>query len=115
MNFRKDVQSLTEAYKQIAEAPTDPGPSFGDETSPPEDVKYLDKKGALSDEDRQDVLNKIVKEVKDMLESYEESHFPGSFKDFRDNPRKPKDTLVLTEDMEVNWKDFVKEENNGHK
>ena len=36
------------------------------------------------------------------------------FKDFRDNPRKPKDPLVLTEDMEVNWKDFVKEENNGH-
>lgn len=84
MNFRKDVQSLTEAYKQIAEAPTDPGPSFGDETAPPEDVKYLDKKGALSDEDKKDVLNKIVKEVKDMLESYEESHFPGSFKDFRD-------------------------------
>ena len=36
MNFRKDVQSLTEAYKQIAEAPTDPGPSFGDETAPPD-------------------------------------------------------------------------------
>tara|TARA_R100001509_G_C4688803_1_gene156143 strand:- start:148 stop:477 length:330 start_codon:yes stop_codon:yes gene_type:complete len=38
------------------------------------------------------------------------------FKDFRDNPRKPKDPLVLTEDMEVeaNWKDLVKEENDGH-
>ena len=37
------------------------------------------------------------------------------FKDFKDNPRKPKDTLVLTEDMEVSWKDYVEEENNGHK
>jgi len=84
MNFRKDVQCLSEAYRQIAEAPTDPGPSFAGDTAPPEDVKYLDKKGALSPEDKQDVLSKIVKEVKDMLESYEEGHFPGTFKDFRD-------------------------------
>jgi len=37
------------------------------------------------------------------------------FKEFRDNVRKPKDPLVLTEDMEVSWKDYVEEENNGHK
>ena len=83
MNFRKDVHCLSEAYKQVTEAPTDPGPSFKDPVDAP-DVKYLDKKGEMSADDKSDVLNKIIAEVKDMLESYEEGHFPGSFKDFRD-------------------------------
>ena len=88
MNFRKDVQSLTEAYKHITEAPTDPGPSFNEPADTP-DVKYIGGDvtgggGDISPEDKIDVIDKIVKEVKDMLEAYEEGHFPGSFKDFRD-------------------------------
>ena len=88
MNFRKDVQSLTEAYKHIVEAPTDPGPSFDDTADTP-DVKYIGGDvtgggGDISPEDKIDVIDKIVSGVKDMLEAYEEGHFPGSFKDFRD-------------------------------
>tara|TARA_R110000851_G_scaffold286820_2_gene440708 strand:+ start:458 stop:1267 length:810 start_codon:yes stop_codon:yes gene_type:complete len=88
MNFRKDVQSLTEAYKHIVEAPTDPGPSFDDTADTP-DVKYIGGDvtgggGDISPEDKIDVIDKIVSGVKDMLEAYEDGHFPGSFKDFRD-------------------------------
>lgn len=88
MNFRKDVQSLTEAYKHITEAPTDPGPSFNEPADTP-DVKYIGGDvtgggGDISPEDKIDVIDKIVNGVKDMLEAYEEGHFPGSFKDFRD-------------------------------
>ena len=58
MNFRKDVQSLTEAYKHITEAPTDPGPSFNEPADTP-DVKYIGGDvtgggGDISPEDKQD-------------------------------------------------------------
>lgn len=74
---------LSEAYHTMYEAPTDPGPSFDDKMDTPE-VKYIDTKDKMSEDDRMDVIDRIIDEVKNMLRSHEGSHFPGSFKDFRE-------------------------------
>ena len=67
-------------------------------------------------------LEELEKSVKKLHETSKVLESTAALVDpfalLRSNQKKIKDPLVLTEDMEVkesNWKDLVKEENDGHK
>ena len=77
----------------------------------------------------ENVFTKLLKRLEELEKSVKKLHETSKvlestaalvdpFALLRSNQKKIKDPLVLTEDMEVkesNWKDLVKEENDGHK
>ena len=77
----------------------------------------------------ENVFTKLLKRLEELEKSVKKLHETSKvlestaalvdpFALLRSNQKKIKDPLVLTKEMEVkksNWKDLVKEENNGHK
>ena len=78
-----DSSMLFEAYRKIYEAPIDPGGSWDDDDVGSKfDKTELDKLAKYKVPDVS-LVNKAVEAVKNFLRDHENSHYDGSYKDFR--------------------------------
>jgi hypothetical protein len=82
----KDSGMLFEAYRKIYEAPVDPGGSWGDEEGvvvSQFDKGELDRLAKYKIPDKE-MVAKIINAMKAFLLKHENSHFPGTYKEFRE-------------------------------
>jgi hypothetical protein len=78
-----DSQMLFEVYRKIYEAPVDPGGSWGDEdVSSKFDKDEMERLSKYKVGDA-DTVNKVVDAVKNFLAQHENSHYDGTYKEFR--------------------------------
>ena len=82
----KDSGMLFEAYRKIYEAPVDPGGSWDDEDDAVVsqfDKGELDRLAKYKVPDKE-MVAKVISAMKSFLLKHENSHFPGTYKEFRE-------------------------------